>query len=115
MEKLNISPIVLLIIATAVEVSGDAVIRLALHEDQTTARICLFAGGTILLLGYGLFLNLAPIEFGEVVGLYIAILFINWQIINFLFFRTVPSLSVVIGGAMIVAGGLFVTYGRNWL
>src|SRR5256885_1495400 len=32
--------------------------------------------------GYGFFLNLAPIEFGQVVGLYIATLFVVWQVID---------------------------------
>ena len=38
--------------------------------------------GTVLLFGYGLSLNLAPLEFGQVVGLYVATLFVVWQIIN---------------------------------
>lgn len=42
--------------------------------------------GAALLLGYGSSLNTAPVEFGRVVGLYIAILFIVWQIINFMVF-----------------------------
>ena len=66
--------------------------------------------GAALVFGYATFLNLAPLEFREVVGLYIATLFIVWQVINFVFFRTLPTMPVVIGGAMIVAGGLIVTF-----
>jgi hypothetical protein len=65
-----------------------------------------------LLFGYGSILNLAPVEFSRVVGLYIAILFVVWQLINFVAFRTMPALPVMIGGALIVAGGALVTFWR---
>jgi small multidrug resistance family-3 protein len=55
---------------------------------------------------------LAPVEFSRVVGLYIAILFVVWQLINFVASRTMPALSVMIGGALIVAGGALVTFWR---
>lgn len=103
-------PIVFLLIATTLEVSGDAVVRLAIHNHAGLYRLGLFAAGTALLLGYGTFLNLAPLEFGQVVGLYIATLFVVWQVINFAFFRTVPTLPVLAGGALIVLGGLIVSF-----
>jgi small multidrug resistance family-3 protein len=106
----DLPPILLLAIATTLEVSGDAVVRLALQDHQSALRLGLFVGGAVLLFGYGLFLNLAPIDFGQVVGLYISILFVTWQVINYAFFRTVATLPVAIGGVMIVAGGLLVTY-----
>jgi len=45
-----------------------------------------------------------------VVGLYIATLFVVWQMVNFLSFRTMPTLPVLVGGALIIAGGLVVTF-----
>ena len=89
-----------LIAATILEVSGDAVIRIALynHAGLTAARIGLFALGAALVFGYGTFLNLAPLEFGEVVGLYIATLFIVWQAINFAYFR--PAICPASGAAV---------------
>jgi hypothetical protein len=66
--------------------------------------------GAALLLGYGTSLNLAPLEFGQVVGLYIATLFIVWQVINFAAFHTLPSLPTLVGGILIIAGGLIVTF-----
>jgi small multidrug resistance family-3 protein len=53
---------------------------------------------------YGLFLNLAPVEFATVTGVYLASLFIVFQIVNYLFFRHTPSPGVLVGGAFIVAG-----------
>jgi hypothetical protein len=113
MNSQNILPIVFLAIATTLEVSGDAVLRIALYDHQGLMRASLFVASVVLLFGYSLFLNLAPIEFGQVVGLYIAILFVTWQIINFAFFRTTPTLPIVLGGSLIVSGGLVVTYWRT--
>ena len=106
----NASPIVLLLIATTLEVSGDAIVRMAIFKHIGLARIALALIGAALLFGYGVSLNLAPLEFRQVVGLYIATLFVVWQIINVVAFRTFPNLPIVIGGALIVAGGLIVTF-----
>jgi len=102
-----------LVIATALEVSGDAVIRRSLFEYAGWARLGLFVLGMGLLAGYGTFLNLAPLEFGQVVGLYIATLFIMWQIINFAFFRELPTPPILAGGVLIVAGGLVVSFWKT--
>lgn len=100
-----------LIVATTLEVTGDAIIRLGLGRGVVAVKGAYFAAGAVLLFGYGLCLNLAPIEFHRIVGIYIATLFIVWQIISFLVFRSVPTLPILIGGALIVAGGLVVAFG----
>jgi len=104
--------IAFLIVATVLETSGDAIIRIALHDHAgvTTARVFLFLIGSILVFGYATFLNLAPLEFGEVVGLYIATLFVVWQVINLLFFKTLPTVPVLVGGVLIIAGGAIVSF-----
>jgi small multidrug resistance family-3 protein len=104
--------IAFLVVATVLEVSGDAVIRIALHNHAgvSAIRITLFALGAALVFGYGTLLNLAPLEFRNVVGLYIATLFIVWQFINFVFFGTLPTLPILAGGALIVAGGFIVSF-----
>jgi hypothetical protein len=108
----GIHPVFFLIVATTPEVRGDAVVRLALydHPNAWLIRIALFALGAALVFGYAVFLNLAPLEFREVVGLYIATLFLVWQVINFVSFHTLPTPPILIGGAMIVSGGLIVTF-----
>jgi hypothetical protein len=72
----------------------------------------LFIAGAILLFGYGLSVNLAPVDFGRVVGLYVAILFIMWQVINFIVFQVTPVAPVIVGGLLIVVGGAVVTLWR---
>ena len=100
-----------LILATTVESAGDAVIRIALYDRTGLSRFLYLALGGGLLFGYGIFLNLAPLPFERVVGLYIAILFIVWQIVSYLTFRSIPNLMVIAGGALIVIGGLLVSFG----
>lgn len=106
----SLSPLLLLLIATTLEVGGDAVVRMAIYDHAGCMRVALFLAGAALLLGYGSFLNLAPIDFGRVVGLYVATLFVVWQAINFMVFRSMPTIPVGVGGALIITGGLIVTF-----
>ena len=55
-------------------------------------------------------LNLAPQPFARVVDLYLATLFVVWQIISYVAFRAVPTPPILIGGALIVIGGLIVSF-----
>ena len=103
-------PVWFLLIATALEVSGDAIVRKAMYEHAGMTRVGLFVAGTVLLLGYGFSLNLAPVPFARVVGLYIATLFVVWQVINTIAFGTYPTVPITVGGLLIVAGGLIVTF-----
>ncbi|HWJ36667.1 MAG TPA: hypothetical protein VNR70_15480 [Steroidobacteraceae bacterium] len=106
----NMHPLVLLVMATTLEVSGDAVVRMGIYNHVGIGRLALLFSGAILLFGYGSFLNLAPLEFGRVVGLYIATLFVVWQVINFVFFRALPTMPIMVGGALIIAGGAIITF-----
>lgn len=98
--------------ATILEATGDAIIRIALNRAASPARVGLFLMGGVLLTLYGTSLNLAPVEFAAVTGMYVATLFVVFQITNYIFFRTAPTPAVLVGGALIVAGGLIVSMWR---
>jgi hypothetical protein len=104
---------VFLLAAALLEAGGDALLRKALLDSAGPARIALFAIGAMVLFAYGIFVNLAPLEFGQVIGLYIATLFVMWQLINLVFFRTPPTLPVLVGGMLIVTGGLIVSFWKT--
>lgn len=108
----GIHPLIFLLVATILEVSGDAVVRMAMYNHVGLVRLALFLCGAALLFGYGSFLNLAPLEFGQVVGLYVATLFIVWQLINYIAFQSLPTMPIVVGGSLIVAGGVIITFWR---
>ncbi len=97
-----------IVAATIFEAVGDALMRIALHYHVMPGRLALFASATVLLAMYGAFLNLAPVEFAEATGIYLASLFISFQVGNYLFFKNVPSPGVLLGGTFIVAGAAIV-------
>lgn len=109
----NIHPFLFVLIATIFEVAGDAIIRKCIYEYTGTVRIGFLIAGIILLAGYGIALNLAPVEFSQVVGLYIATLFVVWQIGNYIAFKTLPTTPIIVGGILIIAGGLIVTFWKK--
>lgn len=109
----TIHPAIFVLVATIFEVSGDALIRKCIYEYSGFARIAFFLTGAIFLFLYGFSLNLAPVEFSEVVGLYIATLFIVWQVGNYIAFKTLPTTPVIVGGIFIIVGGLIVTFWKT--
>ena len=106
----TLSTLGFLLVATTLEVNGDAIVRIAIYNHIGMTRLSLMLAGAALLFGYGFSINLAPVEFRQVVGLYVATLFVIWQAVNFLVFRTLPNLPILVGGTLIVAGGLIVTF-----
>lgn len=109
----TIHPAIFVLAATIFEVSGDALIRKCIYEYTGFTRIFFFIMGAILLFLYGFSLNLAPVEFSQVVGLYIATLFIVWQIGNYIAFKTLPTMPIIVGGILIIVGGLIVTFWKT--
>jgi drug/metabolite transporter (DMT)-like permease len=100
----------LLVIATTLEVTGDALIRNGLTQRALTTKTIYFVVGAVLVFGYGVTLNLAPIAFHKVAGIYIAVLFIVWQAVSYVAYREIPQAPTLIGGAMIIIGGLIVAF-----
>lgn len=106
----GVHPLIFLLIATMLEASGDAIVRVAIYDQVGPARLGLFICGAGLLFGYGTILNLAPLEFGQVIGLYLAVLFVVWQVINYAAFRSLPTMPIVLGGSLVIAGGAIITF-----
>ena len=66
--------------ATIFEAFGDAVVRVALNHSSILPRIGIYLIGGVLLTLYGTSLNLAPVDFAAATGMYIATLFVVFQI-----------------------------------
>jgi drug/metabolite transporter superfamily protein YnfA len=99
----------LLLLAAVLEAAGDALVRVGLHSSSTGTRIGLFAAGAVVLFSYGLAVNSPPWDFGKLLGVYVTLFFVVAQVINLVFFNVRPDMSVYVGGALIVAGGLVIT------
>ena len=66
-----------------------------------------------MLFIYGVTVNLPPWDFGRLLGVYVALFFVVAQLINLFAFGVRPGLPVLAGGALILAGGLLMTFWKS--
>jgi small multidrug resistance family-3 protein len=100
----------LLLVAAVLEVGGDAAVRRGLLETRTGWLLL----GAASLVGYGFAVNWSrSIDFGRLMGVYIVVFFVVSQAIAALLFGEAPSRSVLVGGALIVAGGAVIQLGTG--
>jgi drug/metabolite transporter superfamily protein YnfA len=97
--------VLMLFLAALLEAGGDAVVRLGLRSSAVWPRAAFFVLAALLLFAYGWTVNRPPWDFGKLLGLYVVFFFVIAQLMSWLVFRQTPSLGVLAGGALIVAGG----------
>lgn len=102
----------LLLLAAALEVGGDAIVRSGLKEHTGLTQIALMALGGLVLFAYGVFVNVAPADFGKLLGVYVVLFFVVAQIVNLAVFGIRPSPAIIAGGLLILAGGATMTFWR---
>ena len=93
----------ILIVAAALEVGGDALIRIGLRGPAYW-----LAAGGIVLFAYGMLVNQSGVDFNRLMGIYIAIFFVVSQAISFVMFKQIPDDRILLGGGFIVTGGLVI-------
>src|SRR5262245_2996289 len=102
--------LMLLALAAVLEVGGDAAVRRGLLQSSRGWMLA----GSLALVAYGFTVNASrSIDFGRLMGLSIAVFFVVSQLVNLLAFRERPSLSLVLGGVLIVCGGLIIQAGMR--
>jgi len=109
----NIAILAALLLAALLEVGGDALVRAGLHGATIPARLGFLALGGVVLFAYGVTVNLPAWDFGRLLGVYVVLFFIVAQAIGWLAFGTRPTMPILVGGALIVAGGLTITFWRS--
>jgi len=102
-----------LALAAFLEVFGDACFQSGLYRSAGSARIGWFVAGTAVLASYGLFVNLPQWDFGKLLGVYVALFFVVAQIVAKVRFHQTPTTPIYAGGALIVAGGLVITFWKG--
>jgi small multidrug resistance family-3 protein len=95
----------MLFCAAVFEAGGDAMIRHGLRSSAPWQRAVFFLAGAVVLFAYGWTVNRPPWDFGKLLGLYVVFFFVIAQVLSWLVFKQPPSLQVLLGGALIVAGG----------
>jgi small multidrug resistance family-3 protein len=68
-----------------------------------------FAVGAVILFAYGWTVNSPPWDFGKLLGLYVVFFFVFAQVLSWLVFKQRPSLAVLMGGCLILAGGVVIS------
>ncbi|MDD2705081.1 MAG: hypothetical protein PHU07_07095 [Acidocella sp.] len=107
----NFLILLLLALAATLEAGGDAIARTALHSQAVPLiRLGLFAAAALVLFVYGVTVNLPPWDFGKLLGVYVSLFFVVAQLINFFAFGMKPGMPVLAGGALILSGGLLMTF-----
>ena len=93
----------ILILAAALEVGGDALIRIGLRGPAYW-----LAAGGVVLFAYGVLVNQSGVDFNRLMGIYIAVFFVVSQAISLILVKQVPDDRLLLGGGFIVTGGLVI-------
>jgi small multidrug resistance family-3 protein len=99
-----------LFLAAVLEAGGGALVRSGLHGQTLATRMLFFGLGAAVLFGYGYVVNTPPWDFGKLLGVYVVFFFVVAQFINWVFFHQRPTGPILVGGALIVAGGAVISY-----
>jgi len=100
-------------LAAFLEVSGDACFQSGLYQATGAARGMWFLAGVAVLASYGFFVNLPQWDFGKLLGVYVVLFFVIAQMVAKIRFHQSPTTPILVGGALIVAGGLVMTFWRG--
>jgi drug/metabolite transporter superfamily protein YnfA len=109
----RIATVLILLAAAALEAGGDALIRAGLHTNAIRSRTLMFGAAAIILFAYGWTVNAPPWDFGKLLGLYVAFFFVIAQLLSWLVFKQAPSTTILIGGTLIVAGGIVISFAKS--
>jgi hypothetical protein len=102
-----------LVIAASLEVLGDSFFQSGLYRSTGASRAVWFGVGIAVLGCYGLFVNLPQWDFGKLLGVYVALFFVVAQVVAKLRFQQSPTPPILVGGGLIVAGGLVITFWKG--
>lgn len=104
----RIGALLILLLAAFLEAYGDSSFQAALYRSSGTRKVIAFLAGAACLAAYGLVVNTPRWDFGKLLGIYVVFFFLVAQGINWARFGQSPTLPVVMGGSLIVAGGVII-------
>jgi small multidrug resistance family-3 protein len=108
-----IGAFVVLLVAASLEVLGDSFFQSGLYRSAGMHRGMWFVAGVAVLGFYGWSVNLPQWDFGRLLGAYVALFFVVAQVVAKVRFHQSPSVPIWVGGSLIVAGGLVITFWRG--
>ena len=101
--------VAVLAVAAFLEAYGDSCFQAGLYRASGISRGFAFLIGALSLASYGLVVNVPRWDFGKLLGIYVVLFFLCAQIIARVKFGQTPSLSLIVGGTLITAGGIVIS------
>jgi drug/metabolite transporter (DMT)-like permease len=107
-------PAVLAILALCalLEAGGDGLMRKGMHAASFGTRLGFCLTATAVLSAYGWLVNRPPWSFGSLLGIYVVVFFVVAQGIGVFIFGDKLTPPILLGGALIAAGGAVITLWR---
>jgi peptidoglycan/LPS O-acetylase OafA/YrhL len=102
-----------LLLAAFLEAYGDSCFQSGLYRTTGAARYVAFAAGALALALYGLTVNTPPWDFGKLLGVYVVLFFLVAQVLAKVRFQQTPTVPVLVGGSLIIAGGAVMTFWKG--
>ena len=102
-----------LLLAAVLEVYGDSCFQQGLYRASGVTRYAAFGLGALTLALYGLIVNTPPWDFGRLLGLYVVLFFLVAQVFAQVRFQQSPSVPLLVGGTLILAGGAVITFWKT--
>jgi len=106
----RVGALVVLLLAASLEAYGDSSFQTALYRSSGMSRASAFLAGAAALVAYGLVVNTPRWDFGKLIGVYVVFFFLAAQIIARIRFGQTPTWPVLLGGGLIVAGGVIISF-----
>jgi small multidrug resistance family-3 protein len=103
---------VVLLCAAFLEVGGDALMRVGLRSPTHTRAALFYLLGGLVLTFYGYTVNAPNWDFGRLLGVYVAYIFVVAQLISWLGFGQKPTPMILMGGTLIIIGGCVVSLAK---
>jgi len=103
----------ILIVAAFLEAYGDSCFQSGLYRSSGISRAIAFLGGAASLAAYGFVVNAPRWEFGKLLGVYVVVFFFLAQVVARIRFGQAPTVPILVGGALIGAGGIIISVFAN--
>ena len=96
--------------AAFLEAWGDSFFQVGFYRSSGTGRVLAIVAGAVVLAAYGSLVNVPRWDFGKLLGVYVALFFVVAQIVAKVRFGQQPTTPILVGGSLIVAGGMVITF-----
>ena len=97
-----------LCLAALMEVGGDALMRMGIKGGNIWGMLL----GGLVLVGYGILVNLTDLNFSRLMGIYVCLFYGVSQLVAVAAFKERVSGLELAAGALILSGGLILTVAK---